>query len=109
MSQSSINLKKWGGSTVLVYLALAAITMVFSLPVLWMLASSLKPDDQMLADSNRLLPRVMEDDPVEERTKREVSIFRPAYWSGVADFAKDNYARAWNSPIADFPLYLKNR
>lgn len=108
MSESPINLKKWGGSTVLVYVALAVITIVFSLPVLWMLASSLKPDDQMLADANRLLPRVMELDPVEDRTNGEVSIFQPAYWRAIGIYAKHNYLRAWNSPVADFPLYLKN-
>ena len=108
MSASAINFKKWGGSTVLAYLVLAVITIVFSLPVLWMLASSLKPDDQLFVDSNRLLPRVTEDDSGDGRANRELSIFQPAYWSGVADYASDNYSRAWNSPIADFPLYLKN-
>jgi len=66
-------------------LFLAAV--FFALPLVWMLATSLKPETQAASQSLSLLP----DPP-----------------SSALRHARDNYAAVWTDPSIPFPLYLRN-
>jgi multiple sugar transport system permease protein len=88
-------------SRVLLYVVLSAVGVAFALPIIWMAATSIKPESQVLSDSVGLLPQVAgEDGPL--------SKLNPAYWTGVAEGAKANYNEVLETPIADFRLYLRN-
>jgi multiple sugar transport system permease protein len=76
-----------------ILLALAAGLFVF--PLVWMVATSLKPEAQAASAEFSLLPRgVPATQTLPER-------------SGL-DFARENYASVWNDPSIDFPRYLRN-
>jgi multiple sugar transport system permease protein len=74
---------------------------MFLLPLAWMAVSSLKPADEVLNADGRLLPVITQEG-------ERVSMLDPAWWTGVARTTTDNYRDAWTSPVADFPLYLRN-
>lgn len=75
------------GKLLLVHAVLAAIAFSFAAPLLWMLATSVKPQDQAMRTPPTLLPE-------------------PA--SKTLDFALENYSKVWNDPVIDFPLYFRN-
>lgn len=68
-------------------LLLVAITIAYAAPLVWMISTSVKPEQQAVSRSLRLLP-----DPV----------------SSTPLHAAQNYARVWNDPVIDFPLYARN-
>lgn len=76
-----------GGRRFLLYTLLLLTAAAYAAPLLWMLATSVKPADQAMAQPPTLLP-----DPA----------------SATPCFARDNYARVWTDPAVDFPLYLRN-
>lgn len=86
------------------YVTLLIVATTFLLPLLWMISTSIKPLDQVFAADQSILPHVVSDGGVQ----RTVSPFTLQYWRGVSNYAIDNYKGAWNDPIAEFPLYLKN-
>lgn len=71
----------------LLTLALAFGGLLFVAPLLWMLATSFKPEDQAASASLRLLPE-------------------PA--SSTLSQTQDNYTQVWNDPTIRFPLYFRN-
>jgi len=72
---------------VLVYALLGAIALAFAAPLIWMVATSVKPEDQAASGSMRLLA-----DPA----------------ASTPGWAARNYAKVWNDDSVDFPLYLRN-
>lgn len=67
--------------------ALIVIALSFAAPLLWMVATSLKPPAQAMRTPPTLLP-----EPASETLR----------------FAAENYSAVWNDPVIDFPLYLRN-
>lgn len=75
----------------------------FAVPLVWMAAVSVKPADQAAAaGSAGLLPTLTDDSGAALRA------WQPGYWGELLRVATANYREVWNSPIADFPLYLRN-
>lgn len=70
-----------------VHALLLGATALYAAPIIWMLATSIKPESQALSGSLRLLP-----DPASTSFAR----------------AAENYSAVWNDPSIDFPLYLRN-
>jgi multiple sugar transport system permease protein len=62
------------------------MSLLFLLPLLWMLATSLKPESQATDGTLTIIPRVVEGET-----------------SGLG-----NYAAVWNDPSVTFPIYLRN-
>lgn len=71
----------------LLYVALVAIGIAYSLPLIWMASTSIKPEAQTVERGINFLPT-------------------PA--SQTLSIAADNYSRVWNDPTVNFPLYLRN-
>lgn len=71
----------------LLYAALIAIGIAYSLPLIWMASTSIKPEAQTVERSINFLPT-------------------PA--SQTFSIAADNYSRVWRDPTVNFPLYLRN-
>lgn len=69
------------------FVLLAAISAAFLSPLVWMIATSLKPAGQASSGSLSLLPE-------------------PA--SEAARYAAENYRAVWTDESVDFPLYLRN-
>lgn len=81
------------------YAALIGVSLLYALPLLWMLSTSVKPTTQTLQNPPRWLPE-------------PVSILpRQAYdnYIGRVGPAGEVIARGvWHDPVIDFPLYLRN-
>jgi multiple sugar transport system permease protein len=84
------------------YAALALLAVAFATPLLWMLATALRPADQTLDPTVGLLPRIQTD------AGDTLSPLAPSYWSGVAGVVADNTRAVLDSPTHDFPLYMQN-
>ncbi len=85
MSESNTNLR--GSAKILLYAGLALCAVFFLFPLVWMVATSLKPEAQAASASLSLLP-----DP-------------PSILPGQA---RENYTAVWTDPSITFPLYLRN-
>ena len=77
------------------------IGVVYAVPLVWMAAVSFKPADQAAGGGAAVLPRI-------EGQHGVPGVWQPEYWARLFGQAVRNYRDVWNSPIADFPLYLKN-
>ncbi len=66
---------------------LASIAIVYILPLVWMISTSIKPESQAASSRVSFLP-----DPV---------------WS-LPKVAADNYSAVWNDASVTFPIYLRN-
>lgn len=67
--------------------ALLLIAVIFASPLIWMVSTSIKPEEQAMQRSLTLMP----DPP------------------GLAPrLAAENYSAVWNDPVVNFPLYLRN-
>lgn len=75
------------GRRLVLHAVLATIAFFFAAPLLWMLATSVKPVDQAMLTPPTLLPV-------------------PA--SKTLEFGAANYGAVWNDPVIDFPLYFRN-
>lgn len=98
--------ERWG-----VLAARSALAAAFLLPLIWMAATAARPVEQSLQRSLRLLPAVhepREDDSPGGRGPRELSPLEQRYWSAVGGYVAQNFVGVWNSPLADFPTYLRN-
>jgi len=73
--------------TTLAYVLLAGAAVCFLFPLIWMFATSIKPEAQAASARLSLLP-----DPA----------------SSAPGVAADNYAAVWNDASILFPLYLRN-
>lgn len=85
MTESNVHLR--GPAKLLLYAALALCAIFFLFPLVWMVATSLKPESQAASASLSLLP-----DP-------------PGL--AVAQ-ARENYTAVWTDDAITFPLYLRN-
>jgi multiple sugar transport system permease protein len=72
---------------VVVLAAMIIVAMIFVMPLVWMVATSVKPEVQAASQEISLLP-----DPA----------------SSLPRHAKDNYVAVWNDSTVQFPLYLRN-
>lgn len=70
-----------------VYAVLASIGVLFIAPLVWMVSTSVKPENQAASQRIRLLP-----DPA----------------GSTLSVARANYSSVWNDPTIEFPLYLRN-
>lgn len=71
----------------LVYAALISVSVLFIAPLVWMVSTSVKPENQAASQKIRLLP----DPP-----------------SSTLHQAAENYSAVWNDSTIQFPLYLRN-
>ena len=79
------NTSRRGG--LLTHAVLIVLSLSFAAPLLWMVATSLKPPAQAMRTPPTLLP-----EPASETLR----------------FAAENYGAVWNDPVIDFPLFLRN-
>lgn len=75
------------GARALGYIALVAIAVAFAAPLVWMVATSVKPADQAASGSMSLLPSPPGATP---------------------QIAAKNYREVWNDETVTFPIYLRN-
>lgn len=80
--------------------SLAVIGFLYAVPLVWGFLVSLKTSAQAAAPGLGVLPRF--------EGEGELSLLSLAYWSRFFEQAAANYRGVWTSPIADFPLYLRN-
>jgi multiple sugar transport system permease protein len=73
--------------TIALTLALLAAALVFVMPLIWMVSTSVKPEKQAASQKIRFLP-----DPV----------------TSTPTQAAENYSSVWNDSTVQFPLYLRN-
>lgn len=74
-------------STRVLFVLLLGAAAVFVFPLVWMVVTTLKPEDQAASASLSLLP----DPP-----------------GSTLHHARENYTTVWNDPSIEFPLYLRN-
>ncbi len=80
-------------------LAVAIVGLLYALPLIWMLSTSLKPTSQTLADPPKLLP-----DPVSELPRYAVENYM-----GEVDEGGEVVVRGvWTDPVVEFPLFFRN-
>jgi multiple sugar transport system permease protein len=77
-------------SRALSWLLLAAFACAFSLPLIWMFLTSVKPGDQTVMGGDGVLSVL------------------PTPLSQTPTYALDNYGKVLSDPVVDFPLYLRN-
>lgn len=83
----------------LIYAALIAIAAMYMAPLVWMLATSLKPPDQAAARELRLLP-----DPPSSTIRQAIA----NYYGSVGPQGALESPGVWTDPTVRFPLYLRN-
>lgn len=96
-----------GAARWMLHILLWTVGVLYAIPLVWMAAVSLKPAQQAAAPGAGLLPRFARDGDVSQGADT-LSRLSPAYWSRLAQQAEQNYRGVWASPVADFPLYLRN-
>ena len=103
MTESQASVERRGGPLGRVgwHVLIVTVGLVYAVPLVWMGAVSLKPADQAAGGGLGVLPRF-------DGESGPLRVFDAAYWRALAGQAARNYADVWHSPIADFPLYLKN-
>lgn len=80
-------------------IAVAVVGLLYALPLLWMLSTSLKPTPQTLIDPPTLLPEPLTELP---RYARENYV-------GVLDDEGEAVVRGvWTDPVVEFPLFFRN-
>lgn len=99
----------------MLHVLLLIVGVLYVVPLVWMAAVSLKPAQQAAAPGAGLLPSFERENgglatSGEERTSTSERLSRlsPAYWARLGQQAERNYRGVWESPVADFPLYLRN-
>ncbi|MFO0786949.1 MAG: carbohydrate ABC transporter permease [Phycisphaerales bacterium] len=79
--------RRGGLARAFVYTTLVLIAFIYLMPLVWMIATSLKTQTEASRGTFALLP----DDP-----------------SRIFQNARDNYTAVWNDPVVRFPVYLRN-
>lgn len=77
----------------------SAVALLYALPLLWMLSTSLKPVEQTLADPPTLLPH-----PVSAIPRYAVE----NYIGQLDESGAAIHRGVWTDPVVDFPLFLRN-
>ncbi len=83
--------------------ALAVLSILFVLPLVWMVATSLKPEKQAASSEISLLPRLEEGVALKGLPARLPEPVGVAIQQGG-----DNYLAVWRDDTITFPLYLRN-
>lgn len=81
---------RFSSSRVLSWLLLAAFVFAFSLPLIWMFLTSVKPGSQTVLGGDGVLSVL------------------PTPLSQTPQYAAENYGSVLSDPVVDFPLYLRN-
>ncbi len=81
---------RFSSSRVLSWLLLAAFVFAFSLPLIWMFLTSVKPGSQTVLGGDGVLSVL------------------PTPLSQTPQYAAHNYGSVLSDPVVDFPLYLRN-
>lgn len=81
---------------------LLVVSVLYATPLAWGFLVSLKSAAQASAPGLGVFPRFT------DASGAEPSLMSAEYWTRFFTQAADNYRGVWNSPIADFPLYLRN-
>lgn len=82
-----MNKSRIKSATIALTLALLAAAVVFVMPLIWMVSTSVKPEKQAASQEIRLLP-----DPAGSTLPQAV----------------ENYSAVWHDSTVQFPLYLRN-
>lgn len=77
------------------YLIMILAAGFFVMPLVWMISIAAKPANQAMA-SNGIAPTF------------DVPAWSAAYFSAWWQQVASNFDQVWNSPLADFPTYLRN-
>jgi multiple sugar transport system permease protein len=88
---------KW--QRVAIYVVLSLVALAYISPLVWMIASSLKPASQAASRSLSLLPHPAS------------SVFQQAFNNYIGAYNPDGtlkQAGVWTDPVVKFPLYLRN-
>jgi multiple sugar transport system permease protein len=81
-------------------LVLWLVGALYAVPLVWMLAVSIKSSAEATSPGIALLPRIGADGGL--------AWWDPSYWVGLLRQGWGNYADVWRSESADFPTYLRN-
>lgn len=90
-------------SRLALHAALAVLSVLFVLPLVWMVATSLKPEKQAASSEISLLPRLEEGVELKGLPARLPEPLGVAIQQGT-----DNYLAVWRDDTITFPLYLRN-
>ncbi len=97
--QPARHFRRSPAARVLAHTLLWGLGVIYLLPLIWMAAVSLRTPDDSAAPGGGLLPAFPRDG-------QPLTGFE--YLRALLGQAAANYSEVWNSPIADFPLYLRN-
>jgi len=85
--------------TLLIYAVLIGVSLVFALPLIWMVSTSAKPVEQTLGDGRTLLPTPISIIPGQ---------LIDNYIGQVSPDGRVVTRGVWTDPVVNFPLYLRN-
>lgn len=85
------------------HVLLVLVAAAYAVPLVWMVSTSIKPARESLSRDVGLLPRLETNDQPTGRSKAS-----PAYWGALGGQISQNYGQVLDSPLADFPQYLRN-
>lgn len=89
-----------------VLLLMAALMFVF--PLVWMVSTTLKTEEQAASASLSLLPNEQKSLTPTDASQNQPRRAPPSVLSQAVTNAGDNYSAVWNDPSIEFPLYLRN-
>ncbi|MCL4222564.1 MAG: carbohydrate ABC transporter permease [Phycisphaerales bacterium] len=89
-------------SRLLLHGLLWSVAFLYLLPLVWMFATSLMPEERSTSASLSPLPALVDEQG------RALSVLEPRYYSALAGQAADNYTQVMETPVADFRRYLRN-
>jgi multiple sugar transport system permease protein len=78
------------------------VALLYAVPLVWMVAVSLKTSAEATAPGISLLPTIPGPDG------SAYAWWDPSYWLGLVRQGWSNYSAVWTSSNADFPTYLRN-
>jgi len=81
------------------------VGLAFVLPLLWMLSTSLKPANETLSRQVGILPSFADPKHPETAPPGKLST---EYWARIAEQTQANYQAAFDNPVTDFRLYIRN-
>jgi len=94
-----------------VYGLLGVISLVFALPLIWMVSTSLKPVEQTLQHPPTFVPRPIEKIPgyfVDNYIGQPNDDTQGADLDAPGDAGGGSVRGVLTDPVVDFPLYLRN-
>ena len=106
VTSSSHRNKRSGATRELLYLLLVLVGIAYALPLIWMASTSIKPAKEAESRSIGLLPALTPEpnSPSHPLTPSPSQ----SYPARLAHQVQKNYQDVLDSPVADFPTYLRN-